>query len=215
VYLDAVASDNLGVAKVSYLLMGGPDKSTLVSASVPTYIGWIGSWNTTTVPNGSYKLTSVATDDEGFRTRSAPITVGVNNAPPTTYVGIPSNGATESGFEWLDAGASVGVTSVNFELSGGSLTDQVISGSSDTAFGWIGGWNTATVADGTYTLRSVACYAGGVCGTSAPVTMTVSNQAKSSGVVAVPAVSQASRGKPEGGHGGNTSPVEPRHRPSS
>jgi hypothetical protein len=99
----------------------------------------------------------------------------VDNAPPTTVVGLPASGATQSGDEYLDAGASAGVTSVTYELSGGSLSDQVISGSTPTLYGWIGGWNTASVPNGTYTLQSVACYSGGVCGTSAPITITVSN----------------------------------------
>jgi hypothetical protein len=36
-------------------------------------------------------------------------------------------------------------------------------------------WNTTGVADGTYTLQSVASYGGGVSGTSSPITITVSN----------------------------------------
>jgi hypothetical protein len=36
-------------------------------------------------------------------------------------------------------------------------------------------WNTAGVANGTYTLQSVASYAGGVSGVSAPVTITVAS----------------------------------------
>jgi hypothetical protein len=36
-------------------------------------------------------------------------------------------------------------------------------------------WNTASVPDGTYSLTSVASYAGGVSGTSAPVSVTVAN----------------------------------------
>lgn len=103
------------------------------------------------------------------------VIITVDNPPPTTTVLLPSNGATVSGSEYLDARASANVTSVSFELSAGSLANPVIvSGSTITYYGWIGSWNTASVPDGTYTLRSVASYAGGVSGTSAPISFMVS-----------------------------------------
>ena len=71
-YLDAAASDNLGVTQVNYVLSGGTYNNTVISGSTPTYFGSIGSWDTTTVPNGTYTLQSVATDVEGFSTRVRP-----------------------------------------------------------------------------------------------------------------------------------------------
>jgi hypothetical protein len=118
----------------------------------------------------------VASYANGVSGTSAPITVTVNNSPPTTSVLIPSAGATVSGGSaTLDAGASANVASVSFELSGGAFNDQVIASSVSTPYGWIGPWNTTTVPNGTYTLQSVATYAGGVNGTSAAVTVTVNN----------------------------------------
>jgi hypothetical protein len=67
------------------------------------------------------------------------------------------------------------VTSVSFELSGGAFNDQVIASAALTPYGWIGPWNTTTVPNGTYTLQSVASYASGQSGTSAPITITVNN----------------------------------------
>jgi hypothetical protein len=174
-FLDSAASDNLAVTSVSYIATGGQDNATVISGSTPTIVGWLGGWVTTTVPNGTYTLQSVATDPEGFQTTSAPITVSVNNPPPTTTVGVPSNGSTVKGGQFLDASASSGVTSVNYELSGGTFNDTVISGSTQTIVGWLGGFDSTTVPNGSYTLQSVACYAGGVCGTSAPITITVAN----------------------------------------
>jgi len=177
-FLDAAASDNLGVTQVNYVLTGGSTyNDTVISGSTPTWVGWLGGWNTTTVPNGTYTLQSVATDVEGFTTTSAPITVTVNNQPPTTAVGIPSNGATLSGPQFLDASASslAGIASVSFELTGGTYNDTVISGSTPTIFGWLGGWYTTTVPNGTYILQSVATDVHGVSTSSAPVTITVDN----------------------------------------
>jgi hypothetical protein len=99
----------------------------------------------------------------------------VDNPPPTTAVGLPANGATLSGGQWLDAGATPGVTQVQYELTGGTLNNAVIATATSTIVGWLAGWLTATVPNGTYTLQSVASYASGVSGTSAPVMITVNN----------------------------------------
>ena len=44
-----------------------------------------------------------------------------------------------------------------------------------TLFGWVALWNTATVANGTYTLQSVAYDASGRSSQSKSITVTVSN----------------------------------------
>jgi len=136
----------------------------------------VGQWNTTTIPNGTYALQSVASYAGGVTGTSAPVTLTVNNPPPTTAVLIPATGSTQSGgTALLDANASANVTSIKFELTGGTLNDQVISTASPTIYGWVGQWNTTTIPNGTYALQSVASYAGGVTGTSAPVNITIHN----------------------------------------
>jgi hypothetical protein len=102
---------------------------------------------------------------------------------PSTFVGIPSNNATVSGTsQVLDAGASSGVTQVQYEISGGTLTDSVIATATPTIYGWLAKWNTTGVANGTYNLQSVAS-ANGVSGTSAPVTIMVNNPPPSTEVI--------------------------------
>jgi hypothetical protein len=98
---------------------------------------------------------------------------------------LPSNGATVSEGTWLDAGASspVGVASITFEVSGGSISDQVIGSGYPTLYGYIGGWDTRDVPNGTYTLQSVATDATGVWTTSAPITVTVNNGPLSTSVI--------------------------------
>jgi hypothetical protein len=66
------------------------------------------------------------------------------------------------------------VSAVSFEISGGTLSHQVVSASAPTIYGWLGGWNTTTVPNGTYTLQSVGTVSGGTV-TSTPITITVSN----------------------------------------
>ena len=95
--------------------------------------------------------------------------------PPTTFVALPSDGATVSGYQYLDAGASSGVTQVTFEFTGGKLNHAVIATATATTIGWLARWNSTTVANGTYTLQSVASYGTEVSGTSSPVTITVAN----------------------------------------
>jgi hypothetical protein len=174
--LDAAASSAVGIASVNYEVSGGTLSDQVVATGVATLFGWLGQWDTTSVPNGTYTLETVARDNGGLQTTSAPVTVTVGNAPPTTSVLIPSDGATQSGTTaLLDAGASPNVKSVSFELTGGPDNDTVIASGFPTPYGWLAQWNTTNVPNGTYTLQTVASYAGGVTGTSPSISITVSN----------------------------------------
>ena len=176
--LDASASSAAGIASVTFEVSGNGLSDQVVAMGTPTLYGYLALWNTTAVPNGTYHLVSVATDTVAESTTSAPVSVTVNNAPPATAVLIPLNGATQSGTSaLLDASASSGVTSVTYEVTGGpsNFTNQVIATGTPTIYGWLAQWNTTTVPNGTYTLKSVAAYSGGVSGASPPITITVSN----------------------------------------
>ncbi len=173
-YLDASAS--AGVTKVIYEVSGGPSdlSDVQVATGTATLIGWLAAWNTTTVPNGTYTLQSVATNASGISGTSAGITVTVKN-PPTTSVLIPSNGATLSGSTYLDASAS-NATSVGFVLFGGSYgySGQLLCTATPTLYGWLCAWNSATVPNGTYTLLSGAINSAGMAFSSG-VRITVTN----------------------------------------
>jgi hypothetical protein len=111
-----------------------------------------------------------------------PAEVAAAQAPSTTVV-IPASGSALSGIsQVLDAAASPGVTQVKYEITGGTLNDSVIATATPTIYGWIALWNTTGVANGTYTLQSVASL-NGVSGTSSPVTITVNNPAPSTSVI--------------------------------
>ena len=176
-YLDAEASDGPGVTKVVFELTGGTLSNQVIATGTSTYVGWLAKWNTTSVPNGTYSLQSLATDADNDTDTSTPLSVTVNNPAPTTTVVLPANNATLSGNKNLDATASSGVSTVVYELSGGpsNLSDQVFATATLTYVGWAAAWNTTGVSDGSYTLQSVASYAGGVSGTSAPISITVDN----------------------------------------
>jgi hypothetical protein len=174
-YLDVLASDAPGVTKVVFELSGGTLSDQIIATATPTIVGWVAQWNSTTVPNGTYSLQSVATDADNDTDTSTPVSVTVNNPPPTTTVLVPSKGATLSGSTALDASAS-NATSVGFVLFGGSYgyNGQLLCTATLTYYGWVCSWNTTTVPDGSYVVVSGASGGGGST-FSAGVSITVHN----------------------------------------
>ena len=163
----ASASDNVGVTKVEFYL-----DSVLQSTSTASPYTW--SWNTTTATNASHSLTSKAYDAAANVGTSAVVTVTVSNVAdttaPTTSITAPANGATVSGTASVTASASdnVGVTKVEFYL------DSVLQ-STSTASPYTWSWNTTTATNASHSLTSKAYDAAANVGTSAIVTVTVSN----------------------------------------
>jgi subtilisin family serine protease len=96
--------------------------------------------------------------------------------PPVTSLTAPSNGQTVTGTATVSATASdaVGVSVVEYWLDGAKK-------GSDTTYPYSWGWDTKTAANGSHSLVSKAFDTSGNMGTSATVTVTVSN------VVAPPA----------------------------
>ena len=80
VVLDAMAtSSTSGITKVQFVISGGSYPKTIIGTAGFAKFGYYLSWDTTSVPNGSYKLQSLATDWKG-RTNSSPaITIKVDN----------------------------------------------------------------------------------------------------------------------------------------
>jgi outer membrane protein assembly factor BamB len=77
--LSASASDDVAVSKVEFRLTGGTYNDAVIGVATGTRFGWIFNWNTTSVPNGAYTLTSVATDPAGNVGRSAGVAITVAN----------------------------------------------------------------------------------------------------------------------------------------
>ncbi|MGH8737393.1 MAG: Ig-like domain-containing protein [Burkholderiales bacterium] len=171
--ITANASDNVGVAGVQFQLDGANAgaEDTTAPYSVP--------WDTTKASDGSHTITAVARDAAGNRSTSAPVTVTVSNGsssdttPPTVSISSPASGATVSGTITVSANASdnVGVAGVQFQLDGAN------AGSELTAPPYSVPWDTTKASDGSHTITAVARDAAGNRATSAPVTVTVSNNA--------------------------------------
>ena len=176
-YLDAIASS--GIAGVTYEVSGGPPdfSNVQIASATPTLYGWLARWDTTTVPNGTYTLQSVATSAGVVSASSSPVTVSVNNPPPSTTVLIPSGGATlnTASRTVFDAAASPGVTQVSFEFTG--VCRGAVLTATPTIYGWIavtpGGSSAGNPIPLSCSIQSVASYSGGVSGTSPPVSVTV------------------------------------------
>jgi alpha-tubulin suppressor-like RCC1 family protein len=177
-WLAAYAHSAVGIASVHFEVSGGSVSDLVVSSSADTDWGWLGAWDCTDVSNGVYTVQSVATDENGISTTSPGVSVTVDNLPLHTQVLVPSNGATLKGSTaTLDASASgtKDITGVQFVVTGGALSDQVVGTGVLTLYGWIAQWNTNSVPDGAYTLQSVATQTGGTTATSSGITINVGN----------------------------------------
>ncbi|HEX6095965.1 MAG TPA: Ig-like domain-containing protein [Thermoanaerobaculia bacterium] len=166
--VSASASDDTGVTRVEFFVDGA-------LASTDSSSPYSFSWDTTSASNGTHALTSKAYDAAGNSGTSASVSVTVSNTivdtqAPATSITSPSSGATVSAIVTVSASASdnVGVTRVEFYVDG-SLA------STDTSAGFSYDWNTTLLANGTHTLYTKAYDAVGNVGTSATVTVTVSN----------------------------------------
>jgi lysophospholipase L1-like esterase len=184
--LDATASDVGYIAGVQFALTGGPLNGTVVGTAVPTIYGYLFELNTTTVPNGSYTLQSIASDTAGNSGSSVGIPITVDNPPPTTSMVIPSSGGTTvSGTTVFDASAADagGVAKVQFALTGGTLSQTVVGTATPTIYGYLLGLDTTTVPNGTYTVQSVATDSAGNAGYSPGVQITIDNAPPTTSVV--------------------------------
>ena len=94
----------------------------------------------------------------------------VDTTPPTTSITAPANGATVSATVSVTASATdnVGVTRVEFYLDG-----TLKSTSTTSPYTW--SWDTTTATNASHSLVSKAYDAAGNVGTSATITVTVSN----------------------------------------
>ena len=107
---------------------------------------------------------------------------GKSNEPARTdlftAVVKPKAGTTVSGAVFVDARATsdnAPVTRVEFRITGGSLHSALVATATSTSVGWLAGWNTATVPNGTYQLESVCSDAAGQSEHSRPVLVIVRN----------------------------------------
>ncbi|MDD2272133.1 MAG: Ig-like domain-containing protein [Desulfuromonadaceae bacterium] len=162
------ASDNVAVSKVEFYVNGALQATD--SASPFSF-----SWNTTSVGNGTYSLTSKAYDAAGNVGQSAAVSVSVNNVvadtiAPSVTITSPSAYSTVKGTVCVAVTVSdnVGVAKVEYYVNNG-LNKTVTA----SPFGYC----VATTAayNGTYTMYAKAYDAAGNVKQSRSVTYTIKN----------------------------------------
>jgi hypothetical protein len=166
------ATDNLGVTGYNV------HRST-VSGFTPTTANRIAqrttlSYTDSGLTPGTYYYVVTAQDAAGNVGAPSNQATGVATSDtinPTASITAPANGATVSGTTTVTASASdnVGVAGVQFLLDGAALGAEDITSPFSIA------WDTKTASNGTHTLSARARDAAGNLGTSATVTVTVSN----------------------------------------
>jgi len=87
--LDVVVSDLFNVTKVDYSLSGPGLEGVTFASGSRTYYGWIGGWNTSTVPNGRYTIEATVYDSGGQSVRTRPVEVRVDIAHSMRQPGLP------------------------------------------------------------------------------------------------------------------------------
>jgi hypothetical protein len=76
-YLDAIASAKFGISNVEFRLTG--EGRTIIARAGLFLYGWLGRWDTRSVPNGIYTVYSVAYGITGLVTTSTGVVVDVKN----------------------------------------------------------------------------------------------------------------------------------------
>jgi hypothetical protein len=165
--LTATATDDTAVASVAFRV----DGTVVATDSAAPYSA---AWDSTTVANGAHTVDAIATDAAGNSATStaASVTVGNVAAAPSVAITAPAGGANVSGQVMVAASAAgaSGITSVEFRADGSTIA-------LDTSAPYSTSWATTVVASGSHTLTAVATAGDGQTTTSAPVTVTVTNDA--------------------------------------
>jgi subtilisin family serine protease len=154
------------VASVAFFANGAPIGTDTTSPHSIT-------WND--VAQGTYVLTSVATDNEGAETTSSPVsvTVAASNTPPSVAITSPAEGAT------FTAPASIALAADAFDTDGSVASVAFFANGSpigsDTAGPFEVAWTN--VQAGSYAVTAVATDNQGAATTSAAVHIMVDQPA--------------------------------------
>lgn len=169
--------------RVEYAIAGSGNWKTLCTNLSSPYTC---SWNTTSLASDFYDLRSVAVSGGFSVTSGAVLDVLVDNTAPTVTMANP--GSPLSGFVTFtatatDTGSGVAKVDVQYAVSGSTTFTTLCS---VTTAPYSCSVNTASLANGTYTVRAVATDSVGNLTTSATVTNRVIDNTLSSVSLADP-----------------------------
>ena len=99
------------------------------------------------------------------------------STPLRASVTLPRNGSTLHGKLFLDVGVSdqFDITKVDYVLSGPGRADASFAVGYRTSYGWIGGWNSSSVPNGSYTIKAKVNDSGGRSVSTPPIEVRVEN----------------------------------------
>jgi hypothetical protein len=162
--VSASASDDLGVVRVEFYA-----DATLIG--VDTEAPYSLTWNSRTMANGPYTLTSKAYDSTGNASVSEGVSITLDNdlTPPTVAITSPTHGSTVEGRVTVNMNVSDnrGVTRVMLYDNGQYFAQLTTAPYTLT-------WDSRWVDNGSHTLKAEASDAAGNIGT-AQLTVTASN----------------------------------------
>ena len=78
-FLDVGVSTQFDVTKVDYVLSGPGRDDAIFAVGHRSKYGWLGRWNTSTVPDGSYTIEAKVSDSGGRSVTTPPVEVRVDN----------------------------------------------------------------------------------------------------------------------------------------
>jgi hypothetical protein len=108
VTIEADAFDNVGVTSVSLTV----NDAIIAEVGFP----FVTTWDTTTVPNGSYAVSAIAYDAAGNAGTAAPVTVTVANNFAPTITSVPTQATVELGAAFKYTATTTGYPAPTFSL---------------------------------------------------------------------------------------------------
>jgi len=166
-----------GTVTVTAGVTGGtpPDSVQLLvdgkASGSPQTSGYSFSWSTTGLSDGSHTLSATVTDSQSRTSTSSPISVTVDNTPPTTYIISPAAGNYFQTTLPVQAHASdaYGIKSVQFDIDGAPVGSAVTSPTTTGGYTYASSLSISSLTNGPHTLTDVATDNAGNTTKSAPV----------------------------------------------
>jgi chitinase len=163
--LNAVATSDRGMSSVTFQTSpaGANTWTTACTASSSPYSC---AWDSSTVADGLRDVRAVALDSAGYSKTDTVVNRRVDNTAPTpttTDPLTPLTGTVSVSGSAVDAGSGVASATLQYRPSGGGTWTDICTQASSVV---TCSWNTASLADGLYDLRTTATDVAGNTGTS-------------------------------------------------
>jgi len=161
--LSVTATDNVEVTEVTfeYSSDGGITYNLIATVNTPFDSTYATSWNTTSVPDGPYKLRATASDGCNNTTERI-IDITVDNTPPTIDIVSPPDSSTVFGTVNLLISSQDNecLAKVDVYIDGMLVHTELVEDGTSTDF--IYKWDTTELSEGPHVVTAVATDCGGL-----------------------------------------------------